>query len=170
MKNFCCITCSFFLLAGSLSLASAADPKVVVIPLNKAKKVLIDGDHNLNGTLTNTFTYLISSKKVVMRGDGQCLVTISGSVFDLDSTDSVQGPYFRTSRQIGTALPSQDGSTAYYQIRVAGSDVSTTSSASYTYDMDGGVTYKFGCAFLNRPASWADDTGYCRVDWICTGN
>ncbi|MBU1413890.1 hypothetical protein KKC22_20435 [Myxococcota bacterium] len=161
--------CIFLCAYGAVSTFAQDTTKVVVIPLNSTQKV-IENDFNGSSLLTDSSTYIMSGTDVSLPKDGTCVVTATGSVSGLDAGDTVTGPYFRTAQQIGAGLPTQDPVYGGYALYVAGSASSTTVAATYAWDMAANTSYRFGCAFLARPSSWATEIGYCRVTWVCSAN
>ncbi len=172
-KMYRCLACTLLLLAGTVTAVSAADNKVVVIPLNTSvagnNNTVIDG-YGISGILLgdedNIYMSSIDSV-VLLHADGTCAVTITGFVNNVDSSNAIVGPALAGARQAGSDAPVTADWATSPLLKVTGASTSTSGSVTSWWFMDANISYRFGCGFIGNPASWQDDIGTCRITWVC---
>ncbi|MHB8773032.1 MAG: hypothetical protein ACYC7J_18720 [Syntrophales bacterium] len=105
--------------------------------------------------------YAIGSVDVALPFDGACLVTCN-----LDAQSNVSTGYlgFRTARRNVTAGTNESDDGWMMDVNVPTS--SGSASATYTWNMTGGQTYRFGCC-MRADRGFVGIPVYPNVSWIC---
>jgi hypothetical protein len=95
---------------------------------------------------------------------GRCLVTVTGMVTGANAT---QGPFFRVGFKRGIAANADDGLFGFYFPPVSAGSYSDNLSRSSWITVTGGEATQVGCYFGFPDATWAGDTAYCHVSYVC---
>ena len=136
----------------------------------------IQGSNSVSVALVAGGNFIMSTKSVALPADGTCVVTTTGHVESMETTDSATGPSFKTARQTEVAgspvveAPIADPESPMFALHIPGTTVSTGVSATHTWSMAANTTYKFGCYFSPPANDWQSDVANCRISWTCSIN
>lgn len=171
-STYRCFVYGLLLLAGTVTAVSAADNKVVVVPLNSGgSNNSVLGGYGIRGILLDAANNIyMAAGTVTLPADGKCVVTISGFVNGMDAADVTNGPALMVARQTGLGTPVTATWASSPLLKITSADIaftSTSGSVTSRWVMNANTTYTFGCGFIGNPVSWQDDTGTCNITWVC---